>query len=580
MAYALFLLMILVSSCASKKLREPQQVCDTVVVHNDEEINFSEDEIRLLCGDQSSEAYKIVPAYQASFLATGFLQTRGYINPRFEIEGRLLRIHPGEKKEITGVDLKTSDHETKEDFEKLLFRHYKEETLTPKTLNNLEEETLLLYRNNGYPCAEVESTADSQTGKISLKISGLKKFPFGEFTREPVDGLYNEAFDRFTSFSPEDDFKDKELELTEKRLLRSEVVQASYFQEKCDLENNKFSLTQHFIVGDPKTIRFGVGASTEVGPMVRVKWSNLRYGNMASRLEAQLQGSFKEQLIRLMADNYFWKAAPRRSLLSELEIRHEDQDTFEELTAELRPHLQWTRDNWERFWLWSAGPTLISSRFDTSLNKNDQTFTTVALEGELVSKTHDYESYEIHPEEGEYYQLNLDGRHSALGFEEPLLRMDWTMVSLWHPWSWGKGAGIIGVRVNSGSTWVKDTALLERLPPSVKFYGGGSEDIRGFKLDSIPNNNGLGSLTKFVAKLELRKTHVFIPTVEAMAFFDSGFFGQKSWHLDNRYFYSPGIGLRWLSPIGLVQTYAARGLSSKSIRDEGNFYFVGLGGTF
>lgn len=578
-----FLLACWLVACASQKQAD-QQICPKIVIHTEDEIKLTEDETRLICGDLQTEAYKTIPTYQSGFFLTGFLQSRGHSNPRYETREGVLHVYPQEKTYVKDIVLSLAENEQvgdlKSKVEKLLLKHFGREELRPKTLDDIEADALKLFRNESYACAEVESVADAITGTVRLKVSGLTPFKFGRIEREEVEGLYEEAFERFTSFSAEDKFLESELVLTEKRLLRDEIVQATFFQERCDLAKGEFSLKQRFITGPPRTIRFGIGASTEVGGMARIKWANMRYGNMASRLEAKLQASFKSQSLSLFYDGFFWKNSPRRSLVSELTIVRENQKHFEELTAELRPHLQWTRDNWSRFWQWSAGPSLITSRYKTNIDLERQDFTTLALEGELLSKTHSYESYDIHPEDGELYQLNLDARHPALGFKDPLLKMDWTIVKLMRLWSIGKGVAILGGRLNADTTWVNNSVDLSRLPPSVKQYAGGSDDVRGYELNSIPGNDGLGALTKLGAKLELRKTHTFISTLESFAFIDAALMGQRSWMLDDRLYYSPGLGLRWLSPIGLFQAYVARTLSTKSIRDDGLFFFIGLGGMF
>ena len=144
----------------------------------------------------------------------------------------------------------------------------------------------------------------------------------------------------------------------------------------------------------------------------------------------------------------------------------------------------------------------------------------------------------------------------------------------------GKGDAILGLKLNSATTWIPDDVNISTLPPSVKFYGGGSDDVRGFKLDTLPDNNGLGALTKVGFKFEFRKTYVFIPTVESFTFIDTVYFGYRPWELEKRLWYSPGTGLRWLSPIGLVQGYVARSLSTATIKDDGNYFYLGLGGVF
>lgn len=579
MKWISLLFLLFLGACASHK-QTNQKVCDTVIIHGEEEIKLSDDETRLICGDKNSEAYNLIPDYQASFLMTGFLQARGYVNPRFETQNNVLHVYPQEKVYVSKITIEGDDSESKPLFEKKIFRHFRQEMLRPKVLNNLEEETKSLYRNDGNPCAKVKSTADPKTGAVILNVTGLKKFPFGEFEREHVDGIYSEAFDRFTSFSAVDNFSERELKLTEKRILRSEVAQGVYFQEKCDLEKGEFSFNQKFIMGEPRTVRFGVGASTEYGPMFRFKWAHLRYGNMASRRELNIQATFINQSFHFLSERFFWKDAPRRSVLTEAEIDREDQDTYQEYYAKVGSNLQWTRDNWSRFWQWSAGPAYTYSRYFTNADPIEKTSGTVAIEGEFLSKTHSYEVYDIHPEEGEMYQFNIDGRPKSFGFDENLLKLDGTIVHLYNVGGWGKGDAIIGTRFYAGTSMVRDSVDLNNLPPSVKYYGGGSDDVRGFELESLPANNGVGALTKAVAKLELRKTHTVLPTIESLAFIDFGLFGQQSWELDDRLFYSPGVGVRWLSPIGLIQSYVARSLSNKTEKDDGWFFYFGFGGIF
>lgn len=579
MRWIALLVLLTLGACASQKTSE-QRVCEKIIIHSEEEIKLSEDETRLICGDSKTEAYNLIPDYQASFLATGFLQARGHTNPRFETQKGILHIYPQEKVYISKVTIEGDKSESREQFQKKIYRRFRKEVLRPKVLNNIEEETKSLYRNESFPCVKVTSTADPKNGEVVLQVTGLKKFQFGEFDRDEVKGIYKAAFDRFTSFSAVDNFSERELSLTEKRILRSEVAQGVYFQEKCDLDRGEYSFYQKFIFGEPRTVRFGVGASTEYGPMFRFKWAHLRYGNMASRREINVQATFVNQSVHLLFERFFWKDAPRRSVITEAQIDHEDQTNYQEYFANVGSRPQWTRDNWSRFFQWSAGPAYTYSRFNTNEDPEYRTSNNFAIEAEFLSKTHNYEVYDIHPGEGEMYQVNLDGRPESFGFEEDLLKIDTTIVHLWDITSWGRGEAIIGGRLTAGTSWVRESVNLNLLPPSVKFYGGGSDDIRGFELESLPDNNGVGALTKVAAKLEFRKTYTFLPTIESLAFIDGGLFGQQSWTLDDRLFYSPGLGLRWLSPIGLVQTYLARALSNKTVKDDGWFYYIGFGGVF
>jgi outer membrane translocation and assembly module TamA len=575
--------LLLIASCASAP--KTDQLCPKVYLHTNEksrdEFELSDTEKRLVCGDTEAEAYKVIPSYQASYLLTGFLQSRGYSQPRFEYVGDLLHVYPEKKSYVKEVIVVSDNAADSEMVKKEIMRKYKKEVITPKLLDEIEAVSLKILRNNTYPCSKIESSVDASKETVTITLSGLEPFQYGIIKKEAIEGVDERALERFYPFIAEDYFSETKLTLAEKRFLRSGVVQGTYFQENCQLKNKSFSLAQQFIPGSSKTVRLGIGASTELGPMVRAKWSNQRSGDMASLLEASMQLSFKNQYFNFLSDRYLWKEAPRRSLLTSFEVEHDDQAAFEEFTAQLKPHIQWTRDGSSRLWTWSTGPTLITGSYRTNANASDtKRINTGAIEGMIETKSHSYEVFDIHPEEGDTAQFHFDFRHPSMGFIDPLLRLEFSYLRLIELGNLGKGNAIGGIRFNTATTWVPENVDMATLPPSVKFYGGGSDDIRGFKLSTLPDNNGLGALTKLSLKLEFRKTYVFIPTIESFTFVDTVYFGYRPWEVEQRLWYSPGTGLRWLSPIGIVQGYVARSLSTETIKDNGNYFYLGLGGVF
>ncbi|MDD4975103.1 MAG: BamA/TamA family outer membrane protein [Bacteriovorax sp.] len=560
------------------------RLCEKITLHSPEKIEFTDTEKQLVCGDPEVEAYKVIPAYQAKYLFDGFLQSRGFSHPKYVFEKDLMHVYTEDKSYLTTVVANSAEDEISKLIEKEIIRYFKKEVITPKLLDAIEARAKTILRNHSYPCAKVASTTEPLLGKVILNLTGLKTFKFGPVILESIEGVADRALARFFSFKPEYLFGELELNLTEKRYLRQGIVQATFFQESCDLQSEQFSLTQKFIIGPPRTIRFGVGASTELGPMARAKWTNQRYGAMASILEASAQASFKNQSLKFRADNYIWATHPRQSLVSELILERNNQSTFTETSAQLRPHLQWTDDTPSRFWLWSLGPALLAGSYKTEIKSENRNFKTGAIEGFVQTKTHTFEFFDIHPEEGDFSQINFDYRHPSFGFDNPLLKLDLSFLKLFWLANLGKGSVIAGLRLNPSTTWVPNNISKINLPPSVKYYGGGSDDLRGFKLSTLPDNTGLGALTKLGAKLEFRKTYFFVPSLESVAFVDTALFGERPWSVESRLWYSPGVGLRWLSPIGLVQTYLARSLSTQSsttfARDNGFLLFLGLGGVF
>lgn len=363
-------------------------------------------------------------------------------------------------------------------------------------------------------------------------------------------------------------------------MVRSEVVSATYFTDTCLDENTPFSLSQFFITGPPRTIRFGIGASTEVGPMIRFKWNNHRYQKMASKLEAALNISFRDQVLSFKSDQYLWRSHPRRSIYSELSLMRESQKLFEQRSFNLDNQVRWTRDVGGKLYLWGIGPSYEYGMYSTDQNINTKTYSAFYLKTNFSFVDHDYEFYDINPEEGNAFNFDIDYRDRSLGFSDNVLKLSSNYTHFYRFSYWGKGSLIGGFKSILGTSVVDSSVTPSSLPPAVKFYAGGSDDIRGFDLKSLPSNNGVGSLTKLGTKFEMRRTHFFIPSLEVFSFYDLVFLGDQSWNIDKSYWNSLGVGLRWLSPIGLVQTFVANSYRNVPYENLGPYAFIGLGGSF
>lgn len=574
----LLLLFILISipiSFASKK------ICPTVELHfDDEKFKLTETEKLLVCGDPKSNSYKNIPAYQASYFFTAFLQSRGYLNPRFETVNNVLQVHTGPIRHLKKLQVDSKIKKERRAVKKELKRRYRGEILNPNLLDAIKKRSEKVVGERGYPCADTELFANADLQKVVVSLNEGNHYKFGEVKKEKIKGLRDNALDRYYPYKAKDTYNEKLLKLNEKRLLRAEVLQGTYYLNNCAAEMDEFQLAQYFIVGPPRTIRFGIGASTELGLMTRIRWSNNRYKSMASILALNAQASFRSQSLNASADSFFWKDRPRRSLFTLFEISRQSQIDYEQSLLSLKPHMKWTYD-WPRYHqTYTLGPTYEASSYRAKSNPDTKNYSAININGSTELMSHAYEFFDFHPQDGSVFGFSFDFRHPDLGFSDPLLMLIGTYSELAELGFWGKGTIIGALRLNAGTTWVSDDVTLKSLPPSVKFYGGGSDDVRGFLLNTLPDNNGLGALTKVELKLEVRRTYVVIETLEIFGFLDNALFGSKSWGTEPRLWYSPGVGLRWLSPLGIAQAYASRGFASKPYEDFGNFYYAGIGGTF
>ncbi|HEY8683574.1 MAG TPA: autotransporter assembly complex family protein, partial [Rhodanobacter sp.] len=105
------------------------------------------------------------------------------------------------------------------------------------------------------------------------------------------------------------------------------------------------------------------------------------------------------------------------------------------------------------------------------------------------------------------------------------------------------------LRGSAGVTWTNDFTAL---PPQLRFFAGGDRSVRGYGFQSIgPRNSSdrvIGGENLLVASTEVE--HYFSRTWGMAAFVDAGnaFTGT-----DYRPAIGAGLGVRWLSPVGMIR---------------------------
>ena len=179
------ILLFLFQGCASKPPKN-DKLCAKVYLHSDEDLELSEIENRLVCGDNEVDAYKLIPSYQASYILTGLLQSRGYSQPRFEYVGDLLHVYTEKKSYLKHVIVISENEEYNKLVEAEVMRQYENEIITPKLLDVIEKDSLKFLRNNTYPCSKIMSTVDASTETVTITMTGLVSFKYGEVSKEEV----------------------------------------------------------------------------------------------------------------------------------------------------------------------------------------------------------------------------------------------------------------------------------------------------------------------------------------------------------------------------------------------------------
>lgn len=295
----------------------------------------------------------------------------------------------------------------------------------------------------------------------------------------------------------------------------------------------------------------GAGFSTDTGPRFRAGFRNRRVNSRGHRFNADLRVS--PVISGLSAEYRKPLTDPRSDWLSYAgSIDKEDTDTSENERLQLgvrrskRLSASWMRTlsldySYERF---AVGDVEDISR----------------LVLPAIGFDHKFADRDLYPSNGRRFSAEFRGADESLGsstsFLQVVARARWVK-------SLGSKTRVL-VRLTTGFTSKDD---LQELPPSLRFFAGGDESVRGFGYETLGpkdvDGNVIGGSNLLVASLEAER-HLRGKLYGAV-FVDAGNAFEGT---DIDPAVSAGLGLKWRSPIGPLRIYLAHPLnkSSRSVR--------------
>lgn len=164
----------------------------------------------------------------------------------------------------------------------------------------------------------------------------------------------------------------------------------------------------------------------------------------------------------------------------------------------------------------------------------------------------------IYPLHGQRVQVKLRAADRSVASDSSFLE---TSADAKVVRSVGAGVRLIG-RAELGRLWTSD---FRRLPPAIRFFAGGDQSVRGYGYQELGEHDALGNVIGGRALLtaSLEADDLFLDFGRlgrwgAAAFYDVG--GAAA-ALGSELHEGTGVGLRWLSPIGLVRADVAWAVS-------------------
>jgi translocation and assembly module TamA len=543
---------------------EPVKLCRTFVLSHRLKVELSDVEKKLVCGDTessevSNEGWRTIPRPQARFLLKNFLQDRGYLHPKFSqsADDHVNYVDLGEVTRVTRLSV----HGGPELLAIQRKRKIVGEPLTPAILEVIQKWVIHRLQTFGYACPKVTTAANPLTGEIEVYVNAGEVQNTVKIEEDPrVPSLAPGVLRRYDAFRLGFPYNADLFSITENRIMGISLVQDIHFTAKC--ESDGVHVTQGIVAGKPSFLSVGAGINTEGLLIGKASWRNSRLGSYASWTDVTLMASAQIQRLGATIDWYFLPYPSRYFFRPSLELKHQRETAFE--TGIIRAQFAPTT-TWDNQWLGATllvGPTLDLLRTFRGDGPTDSHF--LSLEVRLDVKTHDFEFYQTNPQSGFAATLIGDISDVNVFSQVSVQRFRLQSEGLWNLNSYDPPFLILGFRMGAATALTDDRPGLNTLlPPNYLDYLGGSADLRGFSRKELPVG-GLGALTSFYADFEVRLGRELPLGLEPFALIDVGILGAEPLKFDRPIYWSPGLGIRWSSSIGVFRTTLAHGFAENT----------------
>jgi outer membrane translocation and assembly module TamA len=279
-----------------------------------------------------------------------------------------------------------------------------------------------------------------------------------------------------------------------------------------------------------------------------------RVGENASSLEARIDVSFVQQFFESSARWYYSGGATRTYLEPSVNVNRQKETAFETQSVSVK---LLNGSGWEvpagQYEI-RIGPNLLMTE---SISGTGPGKSTVGLiEMTLRWMGHGFEFYSTSPRTGSFLEATTLLTQKSWGANFTAQKFQLQGEKLWDLFHYDPPLLILGIRFNLSSVFSPDSNITSALPVQFLTFAGGGSSLRGFNRQSLPRS-GVGALSGAVGSVEARLHRVIFKQADVFAFNDMGALGGTAFRLERPLFMSPGVGLRWESPIGVFRAYAA-----------------------
>lgn len=407
----------------------------------------------------------------------------------------------------------------------------------------LKRDLQVTAADHGYVQAEftksrIDVWPEELAADIDIEFESGPRYALGDITIEQ-DFLNRELVEGYMDLQPGTPFDRDEIARA-----YSDLSDSGYFgriqlsPEFSAAADGRIPVTARLDSGTRIEYSIGAGASTDTGPRVRAGFRNNRLNRAGHRVRADLNVA---TVIQVLSGEYRQPLTdPRSDWMSYSgALSHEETDSFENEKATLG--LRRTR-RMTPSWIRAVGLDFSYDRFTVADVREDTFLVIPSIMFDYKTATADF-----YPDRGRRFTIEFAGSDESIGSSATFLQVT----------AWLRLVRAINedMRVIARGTIGRiETSDFEKLPPTVRYFAGGDQTIRGFQFESIGPTNEDGDV--------IGGTNLLVGSLELEHRIKGNFFGALFVDAGNAYSdteFDPvvgaGFGVKWRSPVGPVRVY-------------------------
>lgn len=417
--------------------------------------------------------------------------------------------------------------------------------------SNLRNTLQTRARRRGYFDARLvtrtlEVDPEALAANITLVFESGDRYQLGNVTFEEGHGFENQLLSQFVTFEPGIPYHADEI-----AKLNSDLLGSGYFSGvdidavPGSAENGVIPVRIALTRRDRRSIATGLGFSTDVGPRFRGTWREHWVNPMGHRRGAETELSGPRQNLST------WYELPLDPPMTDL-IRFTagyQREDIENVESELVTFGQQWQHQIDNGWLQVLSVRWEGERFN--IGDDEKGTSALLLPGIGYSKLH--ADSPLDPSRGYRLQINVSGSHRAALSSVDILHVNAVAKGLFT--LAGKHRFLSRVQVGGVGT-----NRFEDVPPSLRFFAGGDQSVRGYGYQTLSpeNDNGVPVGGRYTVVGSAEYQYQFADRWRAALFVDHG---NAINDLLDPLATGVGAGIRWISPLGPLRLDIAKGLN-------------------